>query len=47
MMGSHVGASPAHATGRAQALAFRAAVAMPGHFGVEMDPRTLDGARAG
>lgn len=42
MMGSHVGASPAHATGRAQALAFRAAVAMPGHFGVEMDPRTLD-----
>ncbi|NMN04266.1 alpha-galactosidase [Novosphingobium sp. SG919] len=41
MMGSHVGASPAHATGRAQALAFRAAVALPGHFGVEMDPRTL------
>lgn len=41
MMGSHVGASPAHATGRAQALDFRAAIAMPGHFGVEMDPRTL------
>lgn len=41
MMGSHVGASPAHATGRAQTLPFRAAVAMPGHFGVEMDPRTL------
>ncbi len=41
VMGAHVGASPAHATGRAQALAFRAAVAMPGHFGVELDPRAL------
>ena len=41
MMGSHVGASPAHATGRMQALGFRAAVAMPGHFGVELDPRKL------
>lgn len=41
VMGAHVGASPAHATGRAQALAFRAAVAMPGHFGVELDPRSL------
>lgn len=41
MMGAHVGASPAHATGRRQSMAFRAAVAMPGHFGVEMDPRTL------
>jgi alpha-galactosidase len=42
MMGSHVGASPAHATGRSQALAFRAAVASPGHFGVELDPAALD-----
>ena len=42
MMGSHVGASPAHATGRTQALGFRAGVAMPGHFGVELDPRKLD-----
>ena len=41
MMGAHVGASPAHATGRTQALGFRAAVAMPGHFGVELDPRKL------
>lgn len=41
VMGCHVGASPAHATDRSQSLAFRAAVAMPGHFGVEMDPRTL------
>lgn len=41
LMGAHVGASPAHATGRSQSLAFRAAVAMPGHFGVELDPRQL------
>ncbi|MEQ1639713.1 MAG: alpha-galactosidase [Novosphingobium sp.] len=42
VMGAHVGASPAHATGRSQSLAFRAAVAMPGHFGVELDPRKLN-----
>ena len=42
LMGAHLGASPAHATGRTQALGFRAAVAMPGHFGVELDPRELD-----
>jgi alpha-galactosidase len=41
MMGSHVGASPAHATGRSQALAFRTAVASAGHFGVELDPDAL------
>ena len=41
LMGAHVGASPAHATGRSQSLGFRAAVAMPGHFGVELDPRRL------
>ena len=41
MMGSHVGASPAHATGRSQSLAFRAAVASAGHFGVELDPDAL------
>ncbi|MBS0473871.1 MAG: alpha-galactosidase, partial [Proteobacteria bacterium] len=41
MMGAHVGASPAHATGRSQSLGFRAAVAMPGHFGVELDPLQL------
>ncbi|WP_226017022.1 alpha-galactosidase [Novosphingobium sp. FKTRR1] len=41
MMGAHVGASPAHATGRTQALSFRAATALPGHFGVELDPRAL------
>ncbi len=42
MLGAHVGATPAHATGRRQSLGFRAAVALPGHFGVELDPRTLD-----
>lgn len=41
VMGSHIAASPAHATGRRHSLAFRAAMAMPGHLGVEMDPRTL------
>lgn len=41
-MGAHVGASPAHATGRSQSLGFRAAVALPGHFGLELDPRKLD-----
>jgi alpha-galactosidase len=42
LMGSHVGASPAHTTGRRQSLAFRAAVAVTGHFGVELDVRRLD-----
>lgn len=42
MMGAHVGASPAHATGRSQSLGFRAGVALPGHFGVELDPRKLN-----
>jgi alpha-galactosidase len=41
MMGAHVGASPAHATGRAQPLAFRAAVAVTGHLGLELDPDRL------
>ena len=41
LMGAHVGASPAHATGRRQSLGFRAGVALPGHFGVEMDPAKL------
>lgn len=41
LMGAHVGASPAHSTGRQQSMAFRAGVALPGHFGVELDVRTL------
>jgi alpha-galactosidase len=42
LMGAHIGASPAHATGRRQSLDFRAMVAAPGHLGVEMDPRRLE-----
>jgi alpha-galactosidase len=41
IMGAHVGASPAHSTGRRQSMNFRAAVAAPGHFGVELDVRKL------
>jgi alpha-galactosidase len=41
VMGAHIGASPAHATDRSQAMAFRAAVACTGHLGVELDPATL------
>lgn len=44
VMGSHIAASPAHATGRCHSLAFRAAMAMTGHLGIEMDPRTLSDA---
>jgi alpha-galactosidase len=47
IMGAHVGTAPAHTTGRTQAMAFRAAVALPGHFGVELDVRHLDPAQAG
>ena len=42
MMGCHVGASPSHATGRRQAMAFRGAVASMGHLGLELDPATLN-----
>ena len=44
IMGAHVGTAPAHTTGRSQSLAFRAAVALPGHFGLELDVRKLDAA---
>ena len=40
-MGSHVGASPSHATGRVQSLDFRAAIACQGHFGIELDPEAM------
>ncbi|NPD67688.1 hypothetical protein HN018_17715 [Lichenicola cladoniae] len=42
LMGAHVAASPNHQTGRRHTLAFRAAVALFGHMGVELDPTTLD-----
>lgn len=41
IMGAHVGTAPAHTTGRTQSMAFRAAVALPGHLGVELDARHL------
>ena len=41
IMGAHVGTAPAHTSGRAQTMAFRAAVALPGHLGVELDVRQL------
>jgi alpha-galactosidase len=43
MMGSHVGASPAHSTGRSMAMPFRCGVAQSGHFGIELDVRKLEG----
>ncbi len=46
IMGSHVGTAPAHTTGRTQAMALRAAVALPGHLGVELDVRHLSEAQA-
>ena len=44
ILGSHIGTAPAHTTGRSQSLAFRAAVAMTGHLGVELDVRYLGAA---
>jgi alpha-galactosidase len=46
IMGAHVGTAPAHTTGRTQSMAFRAAVALPGHLGVELDVRHLGEAEA-
>jgi alpha-galactosidase len=39
LVGSHVGAPTAHTTGRTHSLAFRAATALFGHFGIEWDLR--------
>ena len=44
VMGAHVGTAPAHSTGRTQGMDFRAAVALPGHLGIEFDLRQLDAA---
>jgi alpha-galactosidase len=41
IMGSHIGTSPAHATGRRQSMPFRSSVALGGHLGIELDPRHL------
>lgn len=41
LMGAHIGASPAHSTGRAQSINFRAGIALMGHLGLELDARRL------
>ena len=41
VVGTHVGPATAHTTGRSHTLAFRCAVAMFGHMGVEADLRRL------
>jgi alpha-galactosidase len=41
LMGAHVSANPSHQTGRHHGLGFRAAVALLGHFGVELNPLRL------
>ncbi len=46
VMGAHVGPSPVHTTGRRATLAFRAAVALFGHFGLELDVTKLDEAES-
>ncbi|GAA3721869.1 alpha-galactosidase [Spinactinospora alkalitolerans] len=42
LVGSHIGAAPAHTTGRVHGLGFRAATALFGHFGIEWDVSRLD-----
>ncbi len=41
-LGAHVGAAPAHVTGRAHSLAFRLATALFGHAGIEWDLSATD-----
>ena len=41
IMGAHIGPSPAHVGYRRHTLAFRAATALFGHLGLELDVRTL------
>ncbi|HEY5230880.1 MAG TPA: alpha-galactosidase, partial [Galbitalea sp.] len=43
LVGTHVGPTTAHTTGRTHALSFRAITAMFGHFGMEWDVRELSG----
>jgi alpha-galactosidase len=42
LVGSHVGPTRSHTTGRTHDLSFRAAVALFGHFGIEWDIASLD-----
>lgn len=41
VMGAHVGPRDCHITGRRVSIEMRCAVALFGHFGIEMDPREL------
>lgn len=41
-MGAHIGPSPAHIGYRRHTLAFRAATALFGHLGLELDVRRLN-----
>lgn len=41
LLGAHIGPVPFHTTGRSQSLDFRAGVALPLHFGLELDVRGL------
>ena len=47
LIGAHVGSSPAHTTGRATELSFRAATALFGHAGIEADITGWDEAELG
>jgi alpha-galactosidase len=42
LVGSHVGPTTAHTTGRTHGLSFRGAIALFGHFGIEWDIASLD-----
>jgi len=42
LVGSHVGPTTAHTSGRTHRLSFRGAVALFGHFGIEWDVASLD-----
>lgn len=46
VMGAHVGPRDCHITGRRVSMAMRCAVALFGHFGIEMDPRELSSAES-
>lgn len=41
LLGAHIGPVPFHTTGRTQSIDFRAGVALPLHFGLELDVRSL------
>lgn len=42
LLGAHIGTSPNHWTGRQSSMSFRCLVAFFGHFGIELDPHTLN-----